>query len=177
MTLSSYAYGSVNGVAAYVKHLANTAGTFDTTTRPTAAEVETFIEQRSAQLNAWLAQAGYSVPVAEAATQARLVLARYANLGAAGDCELTQRSGGYSEDENKRDNKLMKEFLSAEAFITSGALSALGATQPEPPGTLAGLRVGGKTATGQRLRPVFGRSGIGNNPTAESPTAEPGWTE
>ncbi len=63
MTLSAYAYGSVAGVAAYVKHLASSAGTFDAATKPTLTEVEAFIEQRSAMLNACLAEAGYTIPI------------------------------------------------------------------------------------------------------------------
>jgi len=171
----SYDYGTPAGVARYVRHLCNTAGVFDTATRPTLADVEAFLEERSNQLNAWLAQAGYVVPVT--AARAASVLGRYASLGAACDCELTPRSAGYSEDENRRENKFCAQFLEAEAYIKSGALSALGATTTAAPAVLSGLRVGGRTATGQRLRPVFGRTGFNNDPTAESPTAEGAWDE
>jgi len=170
MTLDANAYGTVAGVAAYVKRLANEDATFDTDTTPTLTEVEEFINQTSDVLNGWLVRAGYVIPVTQA--DAVNVLKRWANLGAAGLTELSQRAGGYdAEDENRRENKFLKMFEAAEAYIESGALAALGATQVADslPSPVSGLRVGGTTAGGLPLRPIFKRRGFGNDPTAESP--------
>jgi hypothetical protein len=179
MTLSASAYGTVARVEAYVAHAIESGSAFSTTTRPTLAQVEQFIEQRSALLNACLSGAGYTVPVVFATHPAAWnVLAYYAVMGAAGDVELTMRSAGYdAEDQNKRENKFLKEFDKACAYIASGSFAALGVPLAGPSPAIAGLWVGGRTRTGQRLRPIFGRTGIGNDPTAESPTSEPGWTE
>lgn len=168
-------YGSETNVAAYVQHMTN-AGVFDATTKPPLATVTILLNEICAQLNGWLAANGYVVPVTNA--NAKLVLDRYANLGTAGLCELTMRSSGYSkDDQNKRENKFLAEFYLAEAYIASGALSNLGAATIVLPGGLSGLRVGGVTKSGQRLRPIFKRRGFGNNPTAESPTGrEPDYT-
>lgn len=175
MGISANSYGSVAGVAAYVKHMTNSSGTFDATTQPTLTEVEGFIDQMSAQLNGWLAAAGYSIPVTNA--QAVQILAGYSNLGAAGLCELTQRSGGYKADaQNNRENKFLDLFYKAQALIESGALALLGAGQTEEAGTFFGLSVGGRTRNGQRLRPIFTRTGLGNDPTAERGVKEPGYT-
>lgn len=169
-------YGSVAGVAAFVKHMTNAAGTFDTTTEPTLVEVEAFLDQACDTLNGYLARNRYVIPVT--AARAVDVLARYANLGAAAFCELSQRSAGYSDDENRRENKFLTLFERAESYIASGALQALGAavqTDGVPP-PLSGFRVGGATRTGQRLRPIFTRTGFGNDPTAERGDTEPGYT-
>jgi hypothetical protein len=177
--LDANTYGTVVGVAAYTRRLANSNSTFDTTTRPTLVEVEAFLDQCSDVLNGWLARAGYVIPVTHA--DAARVLARYANLGAAGHVELSQRPGGYdAEDENRRENKFLDMFMLAEAYIESGALAALGAAivSGSLPSPVSGLRVGGRTLSGQQLRPIFRRTSFGNSPTAESSgPKEPDYTE
>jgi hypothetical protein len=170
MALDANSYGSVAGVAAYTRRLANLDSTFDQDTRPTLVEVEAFLDQCSDTLNGWLSAAGYVIPVTNA--NAVNVLARYANLGAAGHVELSERAGGYdADDENRRENKFLDLFARAEMYINSGALGALGATTTtnDLPGPLDGLRVGGVTAGGLRLRPIFKRRSFGNDPVAESP--------
>jgi hypothetical protein len=169
-------YGSLTGAAAYVIHMTNSSGAFDSTTKPTDTQVTVFLTELCAQLNGWLASAGYVVPVT--GTNAKLILDRYANIGAAGLCELTQRSGGYSKDnQNKRENKFLDEFYKADAFIKSGTLNNLDATTQQLPGGLFGLKFGGRTSTNQALRPTFGRTSFGNNPVSESPdqNGEPGY--
>jgi hypothetical protein len=168
-------YGTTDGVAVYVQHMTN-AGVFDTTTSPTLATVQSMLNEICAQLNGWLASAGYVVPVTNSA--AKQVLDRYANLGTAGLCELTMRSAGYSkDDQNRRENKFLGEFYAAEDYIKGGSLNNLGAATAQLPGGLFGLAFGGKTSTGQNLRPTFGRTSFGNNPTKESPdtNGEPGY--
>lgn len=148
-------------------------------TQPNLTEVESFIDQSSDILNGYLAAAGYVIPVAH--VDAVAVLSRFANLGAAGLSELSQRAGGYdAEDENRRENKFLKMFEAAKSYIDSGALANLGATviASSAPPPLAGFRVGGLTSTGQALRPMFKRTSFGWDPAAESPPSrEPGYTE
>ncbi len=175
MTLSPNSYGTVAGAAAYVQHAANSSGTFDATTTPTLTQVEGFIDRQSARLNGWLAQNGYTVPVT--AAQAVVWLTYYAEIGAAGLIELAQRASGYSdEDQNRRENKFLKEFARAQDEIASGVLAALGATTTQPPGALFGLRVGGGTRGGQALRPIFTRTSFLNDPTAETGNNEPDYS-
>lgn len=178
MAVDSYAYGTAADVAAYVQHATNN-GSFDTTTAPTLAQVESFINQRSAMLNACLAVEGYAVPISAAtAPQAYAILVHYVANGAAGDVELSQRSAGYdAEDTNRRENKFLAVFDAGCQFVKSAAFAALAAAQSGPSQGIAGLYVGGRTSTGQRLRPVFTRTTAGNDPTDESGPAEPGWTE
>lgn len=164
-------YGSAAGVAKYVRHM-TAAGSFATTTKPTLVEVTEMLDESCAILNGWLAEAGYVVPVVTA--RAAAALSRYANLGAAGLAELSQRSAGYSEtDQNRRENKFLAEFAKAEAFIASGALGGLGAPVVDTPPALSGFSAGGLTVGGQRLKPIFRRTSFGNDPTAESGNDEP----
>lgn len=158
MALNPDSYGTVAGVAAYVRRL-TTGGAFTDATRPSFAEIESFLDQRSAILNSWIAEAGYSVPVTNAT--AVLVLSNYANLGAAGLAELTQAAAGYGQEgEDTRENRFLAEFAKAEAWIKGGALAALGVGQVTLGSGLAGLSVGGK-------RPIFRRSMFGNDTQAE----------
>lgn len=113
------AYGSVSGTQAYIRHM-----TLDTPKSPKTTDVQGWLTGRSAILDGWIAAAGYTVPVGVAGAVA--ALDRYANIGAAADAELAQRSAGSSSDSNKRENKLISEFDKAKAWIESGALRALG---------------------------------------------------
>lgn len=160
-------YGSVAGVAAYVRHMQ-----FDASGNPTTSDVEGFLAQQSAVLNGWLAREGYTTPVTQA--DAVLVLARFANLGAAGLCELTQRSAGYTVDnDDAREAQFLKQFGQAEAYIKSGALAALGVAQARSPQPFYGLSVGGRTNSGGYLQPIFTRTSFGNQPTKETGEGEP----
>jgi hypothetical protein len=168
VSLDSNTYGSVAGVAAYTKHLTDD-GAFTALTEPTLVEVEAFLDQTSDTLNGWLARAGYGIPVTQ--VDAVKVLARYANLGAAGLAELSMRGAGYNaDDDNRRENKFLALFKEAENYISSGALALLGAAQTgsDAPGPLSGFRIGGTTRSGGALQPIFTRTGFGNDPTAEN---------
>lgn len=163
-------YGTIAGVEAYVPHQCNAAGHFDATTAPTLAQVTVLLDEVSAQLTGWLAAAGYQTPVVQ--TAALAVLSRYANNGAAGLCELTQRTAGASDDKNQRENKFLKEFEKAEQWIMSGALAALGVPQVRLQSALFGLSAGGVNFQGQNLRPSFTRTDFGNQPGAGTSRGE-----
>lgn len=168
-------YGSVEGTAKYIRHLAKN-GTFDSTSKPSVTDLAAMLDESCAVLNGWLSQYNYTVPVT--AERAAAALSRYANLGAAGLAELAQRSAGYSEtDQNRRENKFLSEFNRAEKFIASGALNGLGVAPSTTPTPLAGFSVGGVTSGGLRLRPMFRRTSFGNQPDVESPSGrEPDYT-
>jgi hypothetical protein len=131
-------YGSRDGAMAYIKHMSIGSSNY-----PSEADIQTWLDQRSAILDGWLAQAGYTVPVT---TPASLVnaLDYYANIGAAANAELTLISAAYTADtELRRETVFLKQFAAAEAWILSGAPAALGAVQDDTPGPFAGLRVSG----------------------------------
>jgi len=174
LAISADSYGSVAEVLAYTRHLI-TGGdaTYTPLTRPTLAEVERFIDRRSAKINGVLAANGYAVPVTGPAA-AIAMLAEIAVMGAAGDCELTQRhSGSRPEGESDREYEFLQAYDRGLAALAGPEFAALGAAQARPSSAIAGLSFGGRTAGGGALRPVFGRTSFGNDPTVESPTTEP----
>lgn len=100
MALESWSYSSINEVRALTRRVLDGSGTFDATSRPTLSEVENFINYASAQLNAALAAAGFTVPV----TQATVLyeLDAWVTAKAAMYVELTQPGAGYSDEEGSR---------------------------------------------------------------------------
>ena len=141
------------GVQAFVRHM-----TFDTPKGPSTDDIERWLTERTGMLDGWLAVAGYTVPVTHA--QSLIILGKYANVGAAGDAELAQRSAGYSkDDQNRRENKFLAEFATAESYINSGALARLGAEHSdanEAPGGLSFVTAdyGRTTTTDEYSRPL-----------------------
>jgi hypothetical protein len=149
-------YGNVPGVIAYVRWM-----TLDTPNNPTTDNVNTWLTARSAQLNGWLAVAGYVIPVTN--VSAKAILDRYANLGAACDAEMAQRTGGYGSagkpEQNQRGTRFCEAFSEAEAFINSGALQQLGAEHSdaaEVPSALSFVPAtyGVTTTTDEYARPI-----------------------
>ena len=65
MTVGANSYGTAAGVAGYVRVYTN-AGVFDASTTPTLANVEAWINQISALVNAALASYRFAVPVTQA---------------------------------------------------------------------------------------------------------------
>ena len=68
MAIGANSYGSTLGVAALVPKWASGSGdsaNFTTTTRPTLAQVESWIDSVSGMINSILAEAGFRVPVTD----------------------------------------------------------------------------------------------------------------
>lgn len=144
-------YGTAEDVAAYVKHM-TTNGEFGRVNNPSEADITTWLTRRSAILNGWIAAAGYVLPIIN--TDALEVLTHYAVFGAAGDAELSLKSGGNDDDdENARENKFLAEFNRAKAWIESGALQALGVPLTPSAAPVNVARVGYlKTGSDYRVR-------------------------
>jgi hypothetical protein len=100
MTLRADSYGTVAEVRALTRHLLDGSETFDTETRPTIDDVETFIDRASGMLNAALASQGFTVPITN--STAMLACDEWVVTQSARAVELTQRGTGYSEAEGSR---------------------------------------------------------------------------
>lgn len=136
-------YGSVSGAQAYVRHM-----TLDGANFPTTSDMEEWLTAQSAQLTAWIAEAGYVTPVTTETPDALAVLDNYANLGAAGLAELSMRSSGATPDsDDVRENAFLQRFAAAEKWIKSGSLAALGVPQ---------MQIGSRAQ-----QPVIGQIGAG----------------
>lgn len=66
MALGANSYGTVAEVLALTRIYLRGQSAYNSTTRPTLTEVETFIDRTSGVLNLALATAGFTVPVAQA---------------------------------------------------------------------------------------------------------------
>lgn len=66
MTVNVNSYGSLEGTGALVPKWSGGGSDFSTTTRPTAAQVEIWIDQVSSILNGILSTAGFAIPVSQA---------------------------------------------------------------------------------------------------------------
>lgn len=116
-------YGSYEGVQALIRHM-----TPDAIRSITSADINRWLEQRSAELTACLVQAGYAVPVTEESAVA--ILNGYANVGAAALAELSQRfAGDTGEEGNRRYEAFLAEWNKACPWIAGTALKALGVPQ------------------------------------------------
>lgn len=73
MTVGANSYGTAAGVGALVPKWAGT-GAFAATTRPTLAQVESWLDQVSAIVNGTLRQEGFAIPVTQADAKLTLTL-------------------------------------------------------------------------------------------------------
>lgn len=132
MSIDANSYGSVAQVAALTPLYATATGqTFSTATRPTLAQVETFIDQVSAQVNALLAREGFAIPVTQ--TDAARVLASFVTLEVASWVEYANGAGPFVVDGTQRRSSTPARMVlqDAETFIVANAvgLEAMGATR------------------------------------------------
>jgi hypothetical protein len=66
MTVGANSYGTADGVSVRCgQYVDDTLGVFTTTTHPTKAQAETFINQLSGVMNTALSKAGFSIPVSQ----------------------------------------------------------------------------------------------------------------
>jgi hypothetical protein len=119
MTIRSDSYGSTTEVKAFTRHLLDGQSAFNSTTRPTATELERFIDRVSGILNTVLAGEGLTVPVTN--STAKLVCADFVTTEAAGYVELTQRGAGASQDENSRAGSLLGIHKRVRGFVNDFA--------------------------------------------------------
>jgi len=93
MTIGANSYGTTGGVSALTPRYATAGGVFDTTTRPTLAQVESLIDQVSGLANSMLAQAGFKTPVTQA--DVKLALDIFVNEEVAAIAEGINGSGRF----------------------------------------------------------------------------------
>jgi hypothetical protein len=127
MAISANSYGSVAEIVALTRHVLAGSSTYTTSTRPTLAEVERFIDRVSGVLNSALAESGFSVPVSQ--STAVLLCTDWVVTKVAQLVELTQPGFGFAEGmgSKKGAGSLYNE---ACTFVTSNTLGLkrLGAT-------------------------------------------------
>lgn len=100
MTAANKIYSSISEVTAFTRHLLDGQSVFNSTTRPTAAEVQGFLRRASATLNVALEGVGVDTPITQ--EDARLLCDDWVTQQGAKWVELTQRGVGFNEEEGSR---------------------------------------------------------------------------
>ncbi len=119
MAIRGDSYSSAAEVTAYTKHLLDGQSAFNSTTRPTLTELETFIDQASSLLNGCILGAGFTPSVVTANSTAKLPLDNWvANKGAM-MVELTQRGTGWSDDDGSRIGAFSSMATEACEYVNS----------------------------------------------------------
>ncbi len=102
MAIRGDSFSSAVEVTAYTKHLLDGQSAFNSTTRPTATELEKFIDRASGVLNVALAGEGFAPSAVYANSTAKLSCDDWVTMKATKYVELTQRGTGYNTEEGSR---------------------------------------------------------------------------
>ncbi len=148
MGLRSDSYASVAEVTAFTRHLLHGQSAFNSTTRPTATELETFIDRASGVLNVAMASQGLTTPVTN--TTAKLLCADWVTAQASMYTEMTQRGVGFNSGEGSRTSYFKGLHERANEFARENVLGfvRLGVTQATKKS--AGLAFTGETVQEDR---------------------------
>lgn len=162
MSVSARSYGTAAGVAGYVG-VYTSAGAFSTTTLPTLANVEAWIDQVSALLNTALAKRGFTVPL----TQADAVLAAKSLVEQlVSDLVQAANSSGrfFSErflERGVSNWSVIRNDISNWVEEYASGLEELGESRGSSSSTDIGFR--GSDNSGDETAPIFQRKGFGND--------------
>lgn len=162
MAPGANSYGTAAKVAALTRRY-TTAGSYDTTTNPTLATVETWIDQVSGTVNVALAKNGFVIPV----TQADAVLAiETVVIEAVADLAHAANSAGrfFTDRALERGVSPMRsirtEIMEWAQDMTAG-LAAMGAARNTPDAGQVAFR--DTDNSGDSIFPIFQRDGFGND--------------
>lgn len=165
MALATNSYGDTGEIASMQPRYANTdtPGIFDTTTRPTLLQVESFTNQVSAVVNGMLAKEGFTIPVTEDDTL--LALDLFVNEEVASIVEGVNGSGKFGPSGKKGGGKgrwavLFEDVVKYINKFASG-WEALGATRSGA-STLQGLGYMTADNQGNAVFPIRVRQEFGN---------------
>jgi len=170
-SVAAKVYGSLAEVAAMVGRYTS-SGSFTTSTRPTQAEVQRFLERVSALLNTLLATEGFSIPVTQA--DAKLALDDFVVNHVVQLCHAANGAGPYAPGSEELrgagsagragGRTPMKVILDeAKEFVElySAGLEALGATRTRS--AMGNLECRTSDDAGDELVPMFQREMIGHS--------------
>jgi hypothetical protein len=158
VSLAANSYGTV----AEVQALTPRYQTYSTTTRPTLAQVEKWIDNASATLNVILAGAGFQIPITQADAKAacgQIVVEAVTDL-----CHAANSAGRfYTERALERGvspMKVLRQEMKDWVEDQAEGLELLGATRTRA--STAGILFRDGDESGNATAPIFQRSGFGN---------------
>ena len=161
MTIGANSYGSVTGVAGLVPRY--TVGqTFDTTTRPTATQVESYIDSVSGIVNSMLAQSGFTIPIANDSVKDALDLFVNDEVGSIAEGINGAGRFGPRATDGVIPNRFKLLFEDVKLFIVGNAdgFERLGAARQFS--FTSGLAFRDTDESGDATNPIFQRSAFGN---------------
>ncbi len=162
MSVGVDSYGSATEVAAITPRY-TTAGSFTTTTRPTLAQVETWIDNASATLNVMLAKAGFHTPIVQ--TTAKVACAQVV-VEIVTDLVHASNSAGrfYTDRALERGiapMKVLRQEMADWVESMAPGLERLGAARDQS--ILEGVLCHSMSEDGVEMEPIFQRDGFGNS--------------
>jgi len=163
MAIGANSYGTTAGVAALTSRYADaTTKLYTTATRPTLAQVESWIDQTSATLNVGLAKEGFAIPVTN--TDAKAALAAIVEAAVVDLCHAANSAGRFFTQQalDRGISPLvtirreMMDWVSTQA----DGLELLGAERTRP--ATAGILYRDSDESGDEIFPIFQRKGFHN---------------
>lgn len=153
MAIRSDSYSSVAGVLSITRHLIEGQSTFNSTTRPTLTEVESFIDETSGLLNLSLRKYGFAPSVVIANSTTKLACDLWVRGKTAKLIELSHPTQGFMGDNENRTDMLDGLLGAADRFVEKSALgfkrAGLAVTDPSS----QGLSLTGTTLQADRSDP------------------------
>lgn len=165
MAILANSYGDTTEIASMQPRYANTSvpSIFDTETRPTLLQVESFTDQVSALINGMLGKHGFTIPISQ--TDAKLGLDMFVNMEVASIVEGMNGSGKFGPSTKKGGSKgrwaILFEDVAAYINMFSLGLENLGAARTGA-ATLSGLGYMETDNQGDAVFPIRARQEFGN---------------
>lgn len=164
MAVGTNSYGTVAEVAALSKRYTS-SGTFTTTTNPTEAQVERFIDRVSSIVNVILARLGFTTPVVD--VEARPAIEEFVIQEVVQMVLACNGAGLFAPGSEALRKRTPFQIIldDAQSFFEDNAvgLENLGAARPSG-GLTFGLAVREVDDAGDDLEPPFGWKQMGNVP-------------
>lgn len=153
MAIRGDSYSSTAEVKAFTRHLLDGQSAFNSTTLPTATEIERFIDRASGILNVALWKNGFNPSAIRANSTAKLAADEWVTSRAVAYVELTQRGEGFSQAEGSRHVSFTNLHKMAEDFVCAEAVGFkyMGVAVAKP--SYLGLAFTGLTAQKDRADP------------------------
>lgn len=164
MAIGANSYGSVLGVAGLVPRY-TVSSTFDTTTRPTLTQVESYIDSVSGIINSMLAQSGFAIPITNDSVKDALDLFVNDEVGSIAEGINGAGRFGPRATDGVIPNRFKLLFEDVKLFIMGNAdgFERLGATRTFS--FTAGLAFRDTDESGDATHPIFQREAFGNTVT------------
>jgi hypothetical protein len=163
MAVGANSYGTAAQVAAFTRRYTN-AGTYDVSTNPTLAQVETWINQISGTINVLLAEKGFAVPVTQA--DAKLSLESLVVTSVSDLCHSANGAGRFFTDRalerGVSPNSVISREIAAWIDEHTAGLEAIGVARSTANSGKIGYRDGDEN--GSEVSPLFGRNSFGADP-------------